>query len=325
MNILLTGAAGFIGYHLSNYLLKNNSNVTITGIDNLNTYYDVSLKNNRIDLLKRNLNFTFKNIDISDAKQLEILKNNKYDLIINLAAQAGVRVDESKHHHYVNSNILGFLNIIRFADSCDIKKIIYASSSSVYSGIQNKSTFSEDLTLGTPNSFYAISKLTNEMQARTYSERLGISFIGLRFFTVYGDYGRPDMAYFSFSDSIRNNKEIILFNDGNMSRDMTHVDDIVEGINSAIQYILNSEELINEVFNLGNDSPVMTKYLLELVSNKLGINPAVISKESKNEVLHTHADLSKSFSKLGYKPKIKVEEGIEMFMEWYKIYFNFDL
>ena len=324
MNILVTGAAGFIGSHLSEEILKCNKEYRVIGIDNLNPYYDVNLKKTRLKKLLKYKNFEFHHIDISNYDELNNLPIN-IEIIVNLAAQAGVRINDADHNKYVDYNVMGFLNIIMFAKKANIKNIVYASSSSVYSGLPNHiSVFKEDLRLETPNSMYAITKLTNEMQANLYSKRLDISFVGLRFFTVYGNYGRPDMAYFSFSESLRQNREITLFNGGDMSRDMTHVSDIVKGIISSMKYILNKNEVINEIFNLGNDRPVKTTYLLELISNALQTEPLIFSKNSKNEVLHTHADLSKSSHYLEYKPKINVEEGIEMFIEWFKLFTNFN-
>lgn len=321
MNILITGAAGFIGFHLSKKLLQNNKDYKVIGIDNLNSYYDVNLKKTRLKKLKKYENFSFHNIDISNFDELKNLSEG-IDVIVNLAAQAGVRIDDSQHHNYVNSNILGFLNIIMLAKEFNINSIVYASSSSVYSGLPSDvSVFNENQKLETPNSMYAISKLTNEMQAKLYSKRLGISFVGLRFFTVYGNYGRPDMAYYSFSDSLVSKKQITLFNNGEMSRDMTHVSDITDGIISSINYVFENKH-INEIFNLGNNKPVMTKYLLDMLSKNLKIKPLIKNEISRNEVLHTHADLSKSYDLLGYSPKVNIEDGIEMFLEWFKIYKN---
>jgi UDP-glucuronate 4-epimerase len=318
MNILITGASGFIGFHLSRSLLRDHKDWKIVGVDNLNAYYDVNLKLARLQKLKDFKNFEFHNIDISKSDNFKNLPTN-FNLIINLAAQAGVRIEDSNHYKYISSNISGFLNVIMFANRSNIKNIIYASSSSVYSGLpSNINIFKENQKLEIPNSMYAISKLTNEMQADLYSKRFGISFVGLRFFTVYGDYGRPDMAYFSFSNSLLSNQEITLFNDGEMSRDMTHVSDIVNGIVASIKYISTNEN-VNEIFNLGNNKPVMTKYLLEMIAGGLNIDPVIKNEVSINEVLHTHADLTKSNRILDYYPEVNIENGIEMFLEWFKI------
>lgn len=318
MNILITGASGFIGFHLCRSLLRDHKDCKIVGVDNLNAYYDVNLKLARLQKLKDFKNFEFHNIDISESDNFKDLPTN-FNLIINLAAQAGVRIKDSNHYKYISSNISGFLNVIMFANRSNIKNIIYASSSSVYSGLpSNINIFKENQKLEIPNSMYAISKLTNEMQADLYSKRFDISFVGLRFFTVYGDYGRPDMAYFSFSNSLLSNQEITLFNNGEMSRDMTHVSDIVNGIIASIGYISRKNH-VNEIFNLGNNKPVMTKYLLEMIADGLNIDPIIKNEVSKNEVLHTHADLTKANRTLNYYPEVNIENGIEMFLEWFKI------
>lgn len=324
MKILITGVAGFIGYHLTRRLLELNQdqNLEVHGIDNLNDYYDVNLKLDRLKIISRFKNFYFYNFDISSLENLLNLET-EFDCIINLAAQAGVRVNHDIHDRYLSSNILGFFNIISFANQKNIKKIIYASSSSVYSGLNKVINFEENLTLLNPNSIYAISKLTNEMMADVYFKKFNLSIIGLRFFTVYGPYGRPDMAYFLFTDSMVSGKPITLYNKGEMSRDMTYVEDIVSGICLSLNYINNSSNSYHEIFNLGNDHPVKTIDLLESISDWLKIKPNIIFQDSTNEVLHTHADLTKSSKILNYKPETSIDKGLGEFLNWHKRYFNY--
>ncbi len=314
MKILVTGAAGFIGFHLSKALIHLNHDVY--GVDNLNNYYDVNLKKLRL----KNLNkpsFIFNEIDIADSKKIiSYVSSLKPDLIINLAAQAGVRYSLENPRAYVDSNIVGFGNILESARVNGIKKIIYASSSSVY-GNSKEIPFSEDFSNLMPISLYAASKLSNELIAKSYSYNFGINLIGLRFFTVYGEYGRPDMAYFGFTEKIKNDEQLTIYNKGKMSRDMTFVDDIVRGIIGSIEYIIENDGIDNEIFNLGNNSPVSVWDLINFISNYLEKNVDFVYQNLNTEVDVTYANIDKAKKILGWKPQISFEHGMDKFLNWY--------
>ncbi len=315
MKILVTGASGFIGYHLVKSLLKNDHRVI--GIDNHNDYYDPALKE------LRNKNNTSKNYELfkQDINNIN-LKKRDFDLAINLAAQAGVRIPKKNEYLYKHTNINGFKSFCNFCKNNNINKIIYASSSSVYSDF-NYEKFSETSKILEPKSEYGASKLSNEAYANKFAKKEGIKFIGLRFFTVYGPFGRPDMAYYSFTDSLKNNKKIFLNNNGKMLRDMTYIDDIIKGIMLAIDFIFKkSNEGRNEIFNLGNDSPISTKFLLETLENKLNTRANIEINFTSNELLRTHADISKAKNLLGYDPKISFNDGIKEFLIWHKTYYE---
>lgn len=313
MKILITGSSGFIGFHLAKKLL--NDGHLVTGLDNLNDYYSQDLKQDRLEILKDIKGFfTFHNLDLNSIQKL---KFPDFDIAINLAAQPGVRIGWDKNSNYIDSNILGFHTFLDFCHFNNIKKIIFASSSSVY-GDQKNSPFKEDSKLS-PTSVYASSKTYNEHLAKSFSTLFGSDIIGLRFFTVYGSLGRPDMAYYLFSEKIKNSEEISLFNDGDMSRDMTHISDIVNGINLSINYLMENKTNF-EVFNLGNDYPIKTKELLEKLELKLEKKAIIKNIKSKNESFITHADLSKSREILKYNPKVDLDEGIDEFMSWYISY-----
>lgn len=320
MKILVTGCAGFIGFNLIKKLLNDN-NFQIVGVDSVNNYYSTKLKTIRLNKLRSYENFHFEKVDITHKINIEnIFKQHKFQLVINLAAQAGVRLEPSEYQKYFNSNIDGFFNIVDLCNKYAVKKLIYASSSSVY-GALNKEKFSEDDNIDIQKSFYSTSKLVNENIASFYSNNFGIKSIGLRFFTVYGNYGRPDMAYFLFAKKIIKQEKIILFNDGNMKRDMTHISDIVDGISKSIDYIKNMQSN-HEIFNLGNDQPVQTKFLLNSLETKLDQKAIFETIDSSLEVSSTHADLNKSRSLLNYQPKIELDEGLTIFVSWIKKYID---
>ena len=314
MKIIVSGCAGFIGYHLCNRLLNNGHEVV--GIDNLDDYYDANLKILRLEKLKKFNSFYFKNSDINTLVKLK----KKIDVYINLAAQAAVRLDSSKKFKYEHSNIEGFKGMLKTCSFNKIKKIIYASSSSVYSG-NSKSPFSEQDTLNAPTSFYAATKIQNEKMAEKYVIRNNSKMIGLRFFTVYGPLGRPDMAYYLFSKNILNNRQINLFNNGNTSRDMTYIDDVVDGIMQSIIRINNSN-MKHEIFNLGNTKPIKTKDLVLKIENLLQKKAIINNVFVENEVNTTNADISKSRNILLYNPKIDLDYGLTAFMKWFKNYYN---
>ena len=315
-NILITGCAGFIGFHLSQLLLKRGYQVH--GVDNLNDYYSTKLKSARIQMLEKDNKFIFNQSDIQDIQKITF--NEKIDCVVNLAAQAGVRLPRENFNQYLASNVDGFLSILDFCVDNNIDKILYASSSSVY-GERNSIPFSENEPTISPKSIYASSKIFNENLASVYSSEFNINLIGFRFFTVYGPLGRPDMAYFKFAEAILNNESIYLNNKGQMSRDMTHVSDIVNGILAGLEMIFlegskETQSYQNLIINLGNDSPVKTLYLLETLESILGKKAKIIHAQTSNEVLSTHADLAKAFEYLGYKPQVRFEDGLYDFVSW---------
>lgn len=313
MKILVTGSSGFIGYHLVKSLL--NKGYEVVGIDNHDPFYNVSLKEYRKNLLlSERFNFHLQNIN-----NIQI-DDDKIDIGINLAAQPGVRVSEDKEYLYHRSNVKGFEAFCNFCKKKEINKIIYASSSSVYSDSCSKK-YIENETKLKPKSKYGESKLMNEIFASKFSESTDISLIGLRFFSVYGPFGRPDMAYYKFSDAIMNKKPIYLNNNGVMTRDMTYIDDITTGIVNAIQYLNRQKKQVkNEIFNLGNNTPIATKFLLESIQEKLRKKTLVYKQNTVNEALNTHADITKAKNLLGYEPKIKLDEGLSKFLDWFKEY-----
>jgi UDP-glucuronate 4-epimerase len=313
MKVLITGSSGFIGFHLSKKLI--NMGFSVYGVDNMNHYYDVELKKARLSILNENNSFFFENEDITNISNC--YPDIEFDLIINLAAQAGVRLPVDKYKNYISSNIDGFLNVMNFALLRGCKKVIYASSSSVYGDA--KIPFSEKDNAFKPKSFYGYSKLLNEKIANEFYQNHDISSIGLRFFTVYGEYGRPDMAYFSFLTSILNDKPITLFNDGCLARDMTYIDDILAGIESSISLI--SKEKMVKIFNLGNSLPIKTINLVRKLE-KLANRKAKINYEHiVDETIQTHACLLESQKFLDYNPKVKFDEGLEAFYNWYIKYY----
>ena len=317
MNFLISGSAGFIGFHLSEFLLKKKHNVY--GVDDLNSYYDVKLKKSRLDILKKYKNFVFFKRKIEDIKIVKFFKKKKIDIIINLAAQAGVRHSLENPYVYINSNILGQVNMLELAKELKIKKYIYASSSSVYGG--NKSLpFSVKDRVDNPISLYAASKKSTELIAEYYSHLYKISSIGLRFFTVYGPWGRPDMATFIFTKNILNGKPINIFNYGKMKRDFTYVDDIISGIYGAINFKMKK---LHKVYNLGNSKP---ESLLEFIKT---IEKNLNKKAKKNylslqpgDVPATFADISESTRDLKFLPKTEINDGIPRFIEWFKKYYK---
>ncbi len=319
MKILITGVAGFIGYHLVKRLLS--MRVHITGIDNLNNFYDINLKKNRLEILKleglKNKNFFFKELDINDMDSLK----SDFDLIIHLAAQAGVRVPKNMEKNYQYSNILGFKEVVSYALKNKITNFIYASSSSVYDD-NDKTPYSEKTTNLNPKSTYGKTKQFNEEYINIISNQVNfMRFIGLRFFSVYGPYGRPDMAYYLFTRSILNNEDIKLHNSGKMSRDMTYIDDIVDGIVLSIKYTMNPANIFkNKIFNLGNDYPISTLKLLNVIEKNLNMRAKVTNIKARNESKITHADISKSKKELGYDPKFTLDIGMEKFISWLKRY-----
>lgn len=323
--VMITGAAGFIGYHLARRLLKEG--FSVFGVDNLNDYYDVRLKELRLSELEKYEKFMFEKLDISEKKEVErVFSENKPDIVINLAAQAGVRYSIDNPDVYIASNIIGFYNILEACrHSGDngghaVEHLLFASSSSVY-GNQQKTPFSVTDPVDRPISLYAATKKSNELMAYTYSHLYGIPSTGLRFFTVYGPCGRPDMAYFSFSEKIMKGEPIKIFNQGDLYRDFTYVDDIVEGI----VRMLNNPPLPNEegdrykVYNIGNNKPVKLMDFIETLENALGKKAL---KEyypmQPGDVYQTYADVDDLTADFDYRPSTEISEGLERFAEWYR-------
>jgi UDP-glucuronate 4-epimerase len=317
--ILVTGSAGFIGMHLSLSLLKD---YQVIGIDNINNYYDTKLKLDRIKILKKNKNFFFYKCDLKDYKKIyEIFKKKKPDIVINLAAQAGVRYSLEFPRKYLTANIEGFFNILECCKIFKIKKLLYASSSSVY-GENIIGPFAENQNTDKPLSIYAFTKKSNELMANVYNHLYNQKCIGMRFFTVYGPWGRPDMALFSFVKSILKKKQIRLYNFGNMIRDFTYIDDVVKYIEKIIK--LNVKYYNNDIVNIGNNNPVQLIDFVKVIESNLNIKAKIkFVPKPKSDVYLTHANtrLLKKFTKSKFSTNINI--GIKNFINWYKLYYNF--
>ena len=320
MTILITGSAGFIGYHVTKKIL--NKNIKVIGIDNINNYYDINLKKNRIKDLKKNKKFFFYKVDLSNYKKLDnIVKNKKIKIIIHLAAQAGVRYSIKNPRIYFKSNLEGFFNILEISRHNNIKHLIYASTSSVY-GDSKKFPLSEINRTDQPLSFYAATKKSNEVMAHSYSYIYKLPCTGVRFFTVYGPFGRPDMALFKFTKNILNNHPIELYNKGNHFRDFTYVDDIVDGIYSLIKK-QSKKSIPYEIFNIGNGTPKkLLDYLKYIEKNLKKISKTKRLPLQVGDIVKTHSNINKLKKYTGYKPKTNIKIGIEKFIEWYKDYYK---
>lgn len=334
MKILITGAAGFIGFHLSKKLLDDSYQVM--GIDNLNDYYDPRLKEDRLAVLCQNSNFVFHKVDLKDKSELDnIFETYQPTHVINLAAQAGVRYSIDNPYAYVDSNLVGFLNILEACRQYPVKHLLYASSSSVYGG--NKTApFSTNHNVDHPVSLYAATKKSNELMAHTYSHLYGIPTTGLRFFTVYGPYGRPDMAYFSFTKDILAGKPIKVFNHGKMERDFTYIDDVVEAIVKLIDKAPFANEDWDEskddlstsfapykIYNIGNNKPVPLMRFISALESALGKEAEKIYLDMKpGDVLRTCADVSDLERDINFKPSTSIEDGLVKFVEWYNGYYD---
>ena len=317
MNFLVTGSAGFIGFHLCDFLLKENHSVY--GVDDLNDYYDVNLKKSRLKILKNYNKFTYVKKKIEDRNLINSFQRKKIDVVINLAAQAGVRHSLENPYVYIQSNVLGQVNMFELARRLKVKKFIYASSSSVYGG--NKTLpFSIKHRVDNPISLYAASKKSTELIAEYYSQLYEIKSVGLRFFTVYGPWGRPDMATFIFTKNILNGKPINIFNYGKMKRDFTYIDDIILGINGAINSKVKD---LHTVYNLGNSNPELLLEFIKLIEKNLGIKAKKkLLPLQPGDVPSTFADISESKRDLKFKPSTQIKEGIPKFISWYKKYYK---
>jgi len=311
---LVTGSAGFIGMHLCRSLLDDGFQVL--GIDNINDYYDPTLKQARLDQLTPYENFTFSKLDIADLESLEkAFKSFQPDKVVNLAAQAGVRYSLENPHAFVQSNVVGFMNILECCRYSNVKGLIYASSSSVYGG-NEKIPFSVDDPVDKPISIYAATKKANELMAHSYSHLYGLNTTGLRYFTVYGPWGRPDMAMFLFTGKILKGVPIQVFNHGKMKRDFTYIDDIISGTRSAID-----KNYQCEVFNLGNHRREELMDVVHLIEENLGKKAEIdFQPMQPGDIPESFADIDKTIEMLGYQPITNVDVGISKFVEWYKGY-----
>ena len=322
--ILLTGAAGFIGFHFSNRLLEEGFEVI--GIDSLNKYYDVNLKKSRLNILKKNKNFSFVKGNLENRSFVDEIFKEDFDFLVNLAAQAGVRYSLENPDSYIDSNISGFMNILENLRSKDLKHTIFASSSSVY-GLNKSNKFSEKDSVDHPISLYAATKRSNELMAHSYSNMFSIPITGIRFFTVYGPWGRPDMALFKFTKSILENKTIDLYNNGNMYRDFTFIDDVIECLFLLLNKEPKGKNSIDtphqsiakfRLLNIGNGKPVKLKKFIQIIEKKLN-KRALISNlpMQPGDVEYTRADTSELFDLINHQPKIEIEEGVSKFVDWY--------
>ncbi|MDM8540845.1 NAD-dependent epimerase [Desulfococcaceae bacterium HSG9] len=331
--ILVTGAAGFIGFHLSKRLLADGYQVC--GLDNLNDYYDVRLKQARLDQLLDHKEFSFAELDLADLHGMQnLFKENAFDAVVNLAAQAGVRYSLENPHAYINANIAGFVNLLECCRFNDIKHLVFASSSSVY-GANTKMPFSVHHNVDHPVSLYAATKKANELMAHTYSHLFKIRCTGLRFFTVYGPWGRPDMALFLFTRAILQGKPIKVFNHGKMQRDFTYIDDIIEGVTRiiTIQPKPNPDwsgaspdpgtsYAPYKIYNIGNNNPVELMKFIEIIENALGQKAKMEFLDLQpGDVPATYADVDDLIRDAGFKPQTPLETGISRFIKWYKEYY----
>jgi UDP-glucuronate 4-epimerase len=335
MKILVTGAAGFIGFHLSTRLL--NEGYDVVGIDNLNDYYDVNVKKNRLKMLEKNQKFEFKLTSLENREQMgEIFKCYSFDYVVNLAAQAGVRYSIENPESYVDSNLVGFANILEGCRQGNVKHLVYASSSSVY-GLNTEMPFSVRHNVDHPISLYAASKKANELMAHTYSYLFKLPTTGLRFFTVYGPWGRPDMALFLFTKAIVNDEPITIFNHGDMQRDFTYIDDIIEGVFRILSKIPTPEKDFSfdspdpsasgaapyRIYNIGNNNPVSLMDFIKAIENKLGKTAKKdFQPLQPGDVPATYANVDKLIKDTGFLPSTSVKEGIAKFIDWYKLYYK---
>lgn len=335
--ILITGAAGFIGAFLAKALLENNSGTKIIGYDNLNDYYDIKLKEERLRMLSAFENFVFVKGDLADRERLEeVFQKYHPNIVVNLAAQAGVRYSITNPEAYLESNLIGFFNILECCRHSNddekegVEHLVYASSSSVY-GLNKKVPYSTEDKVDNPVSLYAATKKSNELMAHAYSKLYGIPCTGLRFFTVYGPMGRPDMAYFGFTDKIVNGKKIQIFNHGDMYRDFTYIDDIVTGVINVMKKIpeANEDGVQYKVYNIGNNKPESLMHFVETLERCL-MKEGIIKKPAEKEFLpmqpgdvyQTYADVSELEKDFGVKPSAKLEDGLTEFVKWYKHFYK---
>lgn len=319
--ILVTGSSGFIGFHLCKRLLKSNKNFNIIGVDNMNSYYDLKLKIDRLKILKKHKNFIFFKYDLEDFIKLNnLFKKFKIEKVINLAAQAGVRNSIYDPDTYFKYNVNGFYNILKLCVNFQIKHLVYASSSSVY-GSSTKYPFNEQIDTSSPKSFYAATKKMNEVMAHSFSEIYGLKVSGMRFFTVYGPYGRPDMSLYKFIEAIFNKKEIELFNNGNHFRDFTYIDDCIDGIILVLNRKMQNFHK-HEIFNIGNGNSRPLNLFLDKIIESTNNRKVKIKKLGMQlgDVYKTHSSIKKINKINNFKPKYSIEMGIKLFIDWYTKY-----
>ncbi len=319
MSILVTGIAGFIGSHVARVLLERGEQ--IIGIDNFSDYYDVNLKKNRLKVLENFDNFTFHNVDISNIVSVEnIYKKYDFNKVCHLAAQAGVRYSLEAPMEYINTNIVGHTNILECCRNYNVKNIVYASSSSVYGG-NTKVPFSVKDRVDNPVSLYAATKRADELISYTYHHLYDLNTIGLRFFTVYGPWGRPDMATWIFTKKIINKEPIDVYNNGNMERDFTYIDDIVTGTISVLDSINKEGLKLSKVYNIGNNKPENLLSFISVIENYLNIKAIKKFKPMQpGDVMKTYADISDIKNDFNFLPTTSIKEGIPKFIDWYKLY-----
>lgn len=336
-HILVTGVAGFIGFHVVKALL--NSGHTVVGIDNLNNYYSVQLKCDRLAHIRPHPRFQFHQLELGDRAAMEwLFAEYEPDIVIHLAAQAGVRYSLENPHAYADSNLLGFLNVLEGCRACSVEHLIFASSSSVY-GANRTLPFAVHHPVDHPLSLYAATKKANELMAHTYSHLYGIPSTGLRFFTVYGPWGRPDMATYKFTQAIIEGRAINVYNEGNMRRDFTYIDDVVEGIIRLIPHRPQADPQWSgkhpdpsssmapyRLYNIGNHQPVRLLAFIEVLENCLGI---IAQKNffplQPGDVLETYADVDSLYEAVGFQPKTSIQKGLQKFIEWYLSYHELEL
>ena len=336
MKILVTGAAGFIGFHLIKAILETDLSARdyfIVGIDNINDYYDTDLKEARLRILGEISDpesFAFIKLDLADRKAMsELFATYQFDIVINLGAQAGVRYSIENPNAYIDSNVVGFVNILEGCRHHDVKHLIYASSSSVY-GMNIKQPFTTSDCVDFPISLYAATKKSNELMAHSYSHLYNIPTTGLRFFTVYGPYGRPDMAYFSFTKKILAGEPINVFNNGDMQRDFTYIDDIVNGIirimnkaPSPQHSTITTAAAPYKIYNIGNNQPVTLRRFITAIEDACGKKAQEnLLPMQAGDVPITYADIDELVEDTGFKPETSIEEGIKKFVDWYRQYYS---
>lgn len=321
--VLITGGAGFIGFHLGKLLLEQG--IDVVAIDNLNNYYDVNLKKVRLEILQKYSNFSFIKCDIVDNKYLEkVFQDYTPKIVVNLAAQAGVRYSIENPRAYLDSNLIGFFNVLECCRHYPVEHLLFASSSSVY-GNQSKIPFSVDDNVDHPISLYAATKKSNELLAYSYAHLYNIPSTGLRFFTVYGPFGRPDMAYFSFTNKICNGEVINIFNNGDMLRDFTYIDDIVIGISKMIYCPpkVNSSGDKYKIYNIGNNTPEKLLDFVNILEQELGMEAKKkFLPMQSGDVYQTYADVSELEKDFGFRPTTSLRLGLKKFVAWYKKFYK---
>lgn len=332
MQVLVTGVAGFIGYHLAQRLLADG--LQVYGIDSLNDYYDVSLKQARLALLLPQPGFTFQQLDLAERDRLlELFQTHQFDYVVNLAAQAGVRYSLQNPFAYADSNLSGFVNLLEGCHRSQIKHLVFASSSSVY-GANTKVPFAVGDRVDHPISLYAATKKANELIAHVYSHLYHLPITGLRFFTVYGPWGRPDMAYFKFVQAINEDKPIDVYNFGKMKRDFTYVDDVIEGVVRVMHQPPQAQLPLSEnadstapspykIYNIGNNNPVELMTFIHVIEDALGKTAKTnLLPMQPGDVPSTYADVDELIQDVGFKPTTPITEGIQRFVSWYQEYYN---